>query len=70
MPAAASPGVPGAAYDTSAEANTRFLADYGAQPDVKKLPDGLMYRVLRRRRATARRCKKTATRSGSITRAR
>ena len=45
--AAASPGVPGAAYDTSAEANTRFLADYGARPDVKKLPDGLMYRVLR-----------------------
>ncbi len=45
--AAAGPGVPGAAYDTSAEANARFLADYGARPDVKKLPDGLMYRALR-----------------------
>ncbi|HVW75882.1 MAG TPA: FKBP-type peptidyl-prolyl cis-trans isomerase [Rhizomicrobium sp.] len=44
-PAAA--GVAGAAYDTSAAANARFLADYAARPDVKKLPDGLMYRVLR-----------------------
>ena len=34
------------AYDTSPDANTRFLADYAARPDVKKLPDGLMYRVL------------------------
>jgi FKBP-type peptidyl-prolyl cis-trans isomerase FklB len=40
-------GVAGAAYDTSAAANQRFLADYAARPDVKKLPDGLMYRVLR-----------------------
>ena len=45
--ATASPGVPGPAYDTSADANKRFLADYAARPDVKKLPDGLMYRVLR-----------------------
>ena len=41
------PGVAGPAYDTSPEANTRFLADYAARPDVKKLPDGLMYRVLK-----------------------
>ena len=45
--AAASPGVPGAAYDTSAEANARFLADYATRPNVKKLPDGLMYRVVK-----------------------
>lgn len=45
--AAAMPGVVGAAYDTSAEANARFLADYATRPDVKKLPDGLMYRVLK-----------------------
>ena len=36
----------GSAYDTSPDANKRFLADYAARPDVKKLPDGLMYRVL------------------------
>jgi FKBP-type peptidyl-prolyl cis-trans isomerase len=36
-----------ASYDTSAESNTRFLADYAARPGVKKLPDGLMYRVLK-----------------------
>ena len=36
-----------ASYDTSAQSNTRFLADYAARPDVKKLPDGLMYRVLK-----------------------
>lgn len=40
-------GVAGSAYDTSADANKRFLADYAARPDVKKLPDGLMYRVLK-----------------------
>lgn len=40
-------GVTGSAYDTSADANKRFLADYAARPDVKKLPDGLMYRVLK-----------------------
>jgi FKBP-type peptidyl-prolyl cis-trans isomerase FklB len=45
--ATATPGVPGAAYDTSADANTRFLADYAVRPNVKKLPDGLMYRVLK-----------------------
>ena len=38
------------AYDTSPESNARFLADYAARPDVKKLPDGLMYRVLQGRR--------------------
>jgi FKBP-type peptidyl-prolyl cis-trans isomerase len=41
------PGVAGPAYDTSPDANTRFLADYAARPNVKKLPDGLMYRVLK-----------------------
>ena len=40
-------GVAGATYDTSADANKRFLADYAARPDVKKLPDGLMYRVIK-----------------------
>ena len=40
-------GVAGPGYDTSADANKRFLADYAARPDVKKLPDGLMYRVLK-----------------------
>jgi FKBP-type peptidyl-prolyl cis-trans isomerase FklB len=43
--ATAAAGVPGPAYDTSADANNRFLADYAVRPDVKKLPDGLMYRV-------------------------
>jgi FKBP-type peptidyl-prolyl cis-trans isomerase len=45
--ATATAGVAGAAYDTSADANQRFLADYATRPGVKKLPDGLMYRVLR-----------------------
>jgi FKBP-type peptidyl-prolyl cis-trans isomerase FklB len=40
-------GAASSAYDTSADANTRFLADYAARPDVKKLPDGLMYRVIK-----------------------
>jgi FKBP-type peptidyl-prolyl cis-trans isomerase FklB len=40
-------GVPSPAYDTSADANKRFLADYAVRPNVKKLPDGLMYRVLK-----------------------
>ena len=37
----------GARYAPPADANKRFLADYAARPDVKKLPDGLMYRVLK-----------------------
>ncbi len=45
--ATAVPGVAGPVYDTSPDANTRFLADYAARPNVKKLPDGLMYRVLK-----------------------
>ena len=45
--ATATPGVPGPAYDTSAAANARFLADYAVLPNVKKLSDGLMYRVLK-----------------------
>jgi FKBP-type peptidyl-prolyl cis-trans isomerase len=40
-------GVASSAYDTSADANKRFLANYAARPDVKKLPDGLMYRVIK-----------------------
>ena len=36
-----------AAYDTSADANKRFLTDYAARPGVTKLPDGLMYRVIK-----------------------
>lgn len=34
-------------YDTSPDANKRFLADYAARPGVKKLEDGLMYRVIK-----------------------
>lgn len=45
--ATADPGVAGPAYDTSPDANARFLADYAARPNVKKLPGGLMYRVLK-----------------------
>ena len=40
-------GVASSGYDTSPEANARFLADYAARPGVTKLPDGLMYRVLK-----------------------
>jgi len=36
-----------AGYDTSPESNARFLADYAKRPGVIKLPDGLMYRVLK-----------------------
>ena len=36
-----------AGYDTTPEANARFLADYAKRPGVTKLPDGLMYRVLK-----------------------
>jgi FKBP-type peptidyl-prolyl cis-trans isomerase FklB len=39
-------GIAGPAYDTSPDANARFLADYAIRPGVKKLADGLMYRVL------------------------
>jgi FKBP-type peptidyl-prolyl cis-trans isomerase len=33
-------------YPVTAEGNARFLADYAARPDVKKLTAGVMYRVL------------------------
>ena len=36
-----------ASYDTSADSNKRFLADYAAREGVTKLPDGLMYRVIK-----------------------
>ena len=35
------------AYDTSPESNAHFLADYAKRPGVTKLPDGLMYRVIK-----------------------
>ena len=34
-------------YDTSADANKRFLADYAAKDGVKKTASGLMYRVIK-----------------------
>jgi FKBP-type peptidyl-prolyl cis-trans isomerase len=37
----------GGPYDTSADANKRFLADYATHPGVTKLSDGLMYRVIK-----------------------
>jgi FKBP-type peptidyl-prolyl cis-trans isomerase FklB len=40
-------GAPGPSYDLTPESNARFLADYAARKDVVKLPDGLMYRVLK-----------------------
>ena len=40
-------GVASSAYDTSTDANKRFLEDYAKRPGVTKLPDGLMYRVLK-----------------------
>ena len=39
--------VASSAYDTSADANKRFLADYAARPGVKKTQSGLMYRVIK-----------------------
>jgi FKBP-type peptidyl-prolyl cis-trans isomerase FklB len=43
----------GPPYDLSAEGNARFLAEYAARPDVIKLPDGLMYRVLQTGKGTS-----------------
>jgi FKBP-type peptidyl-prolyl cis-trans isomerase len=34
-------------YDTSPASNARFLADYAARTDVKKMESGLMYRVIK-----------------------
>ena len=34
-------------YDTSPDANKRYLADSAARPGVTKLEDGLMYRVIK-----------------------
>jgi len=48
-PEAAQAAVPPTVVKNSpltAEGNVRFLADYGARPDVKKLEDGVLYRVL------------------------
>jgi FKBP-type peptidyl-prolyl cis-trans isomerase len=33
-------------YPITPEGNARFLAEYAARPDVKKLDDGVLYRVL------------------------
>jgi len=33
-------------YPLTAEGNVRFLSDYAARPDVKKLENGVLYRVL------------------------
>jgi FKBP-type peptidyl-prolyl cis-trans isomerase len=35
------------AYDLSAAANTRYLADNAAKPGVFKTPDGLQYRIIK-----------------------
>lgn len=43
----------GPPYDLSAEGNARFLAEYAARPDVTRLPDGLMYRVLQSGKGTS-----------------
>lgn len=40
-------GVASSAYDTSADSNKRFLADYAARDGVKKTDSGLMYRVIK-----------------------
>jgi FKBP-type peptidyl-prolyl cis-trans isomerase FklB len=42
-----SDAAPSGTYDTTPESNSRFLADYAAKPGVTKLPDGLMYRVIK-----------------------
>ncbi len=41
------PGVPGPRYDTSQEANAKFLADYAALPGVTKTADGMLYRIIK-----------------------
>jgi FKBP-type peptidyl-prolyl cis-trans isomerase len=40
-------GVTSSTYDTSPDANKRFLADYAARDGVKKTASGLMYRVIK-----------------------
>jgi FKBP-type peptidyl-prolyl cis-trans isomerase len=42
-----SEAAPAGAYNTSPESNAKFLADYAAKKGVTKLPDGLMYRVIK-----------------------
>jgi FKBP-type peptidyl-prolyl cis-trans isomerase len=42
-----SDAVPPGAYNTTPESNKQFLADYAAKKGVTKLPDGLMYRVIK-----------------------
>jgi FKBP-type peptidyl-prolyl cis-trans isomerase FklB len=42
-----SDAAPAGAYNTSPESNKKFLADYAAKKGVTKLPDGLMYRVIK-----------------------
>jgi FKBP-type peptidyl-prolyl cis-trans isomerase FklB len=42
-----SEAAPAGAYNTTPESNAKFLADYAAKKGVTKLPDGLMYRVIK-----------------------
>jgi len=47
--ASAEPAIPPTVtknYPLTAEGNVRFLSDYAARPDVKKLENGVLYRVL------------------------
>jgi FKBP-type peptidyl-prolyl cis-trans isomerase len=48
-----SDAAPAGAYNTSPESNKKFLADYAAKKGVTKLPDGLMYRVIKAGTGTA-----------------
>ncbi len=40
-------------YTLTPQSNARFLADFAKRPDVVKLPDGLMYRVLEKGEGTS-----------------
>jgi FKBP-type peptidyl-prolyl cis-trans isomerase len=46
LPAAASAGVQ-ASYPLTPEGNAQFLADFATEPNVVKLPGGLMYEVVK-----------------------
>jgi len=42
-----SDAAPASTYTLTPESNAKFLADFAKRPGVVKLPDGLMYRVLK-----------------------
>jgi FKBP-type peptidyl-prolyl cis-trans isomerase len=42
-----SDAAPAGAYNMTPESNAKFLADYATKKGVTKLPDGLMYRVIK-----------------------